>query len=107
MLRILRSKVGIALACVYLLAMFVALLEAYGSKSERMDSLGLLILTAPWSFFLGILLSKLNIINIENGDTFLPFLVTFGGIINILILLLIGGLLTKLFIYLSTSSKPS
>lgn len=100
-----KSKVGMAMSCVYVLLLIAAVLEAFGSKPEPMDSLGLLILTAPWSFFLGILMSSLGVITLENGDSFVLLLVAFGGAINIVILLLIGRLITKLFQYFTTPKK--
>ena len=100
-----KSKAGMVMACIYILFILIAGLEVYGSKPEPMDGFGLLILTAPWSFLLGIFLSSVGIITLENGDSYLIVLIIFGGAINIAILLVVGHFLTKLFEYLTTQKK--
>lgn len=107
MKRVLKSRFGLAMAGVYVLLIVLALIEAYGSKPEPMDSLGLMILTAPWSYFIVILLFKIGVITTENGDSFLPFIVIIAEAINVLILLFAGYLLTKLLRYLiEVTNRP-
>jgi hypothetical protein len=95
------SKAGMVLASLYVLVILVAALESCGNKPEPMEGFGFLILTAPWSFLLGILLSNLGVITLEDADSFLFLLVAFGGAINIALLLVAGHFLTRLFEYLS------
>jgi hypothetical protein len=101
MKEIFRSKLGWILALVYLLLIIAASFEACLSKPQPMDSLGLLILTAPWSFLLGIVLSKIGVITVDNGDSFLPMIVSFGVTLNLLIFLLSGHLITRFARYLT------
>jgi hypothetical protein len=95
------------MACVYIALILLAGLETYGSKPEPMDGFGLLILTAPWSFLLGIFLSSVGVISLENGDSYLFILVIFGGVINVGILLVVGHFLAKLFDYLTSQNKKN
>ena len=93
---LLKSKLGLFLTGVYLIMVCYAVLEGSSAKPEPMDNFALIIVTSPWSFLLMLLLAKLGIMTTENGDSFLPLLVIFGGLINALILYWIGYLVTKL-----------
>jgi hypothetical protein len=96
MSKLLKSKLGMVFAGIYLLVLFMALVEGNIGHPEPMDNFGLLILTAPFSFFLGILFDNLGLITKENNDALFYAYVIFGGLINALILYLIGYLFTKL-----------
>ena len=100
----LKSKLGMFLAGIYLLLIFLAILEINSSRPHSMDGLALLILTAPWSFLLLLLFESLGITPKENYPL-LYLSVAFGGLINALTLYLIGCLVTKVLKFLSSVGK--
>ena len=102
---ILKSKLGMFIAGIYLLAILYAIFETNGSRPHSMDGLALLILTAPFSFLLALLFESLGIMTKENGDSLLYIYVAFGGLINASILYLIGCLFTKIWAFFSSGKK--
>ena len=101
-----KSKTGIVFAGIYLFFVIFALIDYALSPPVVMGGFALLILTAPWGFFLGILLDKLGVLTPENGDSFLPLLVMFGGLINASILSFLGHLLEKIVKYFFQHKTP-
>ncbi len=99
---LLKSKLGIFFASIYLLLIFLAIFEGQNSRPHSMDGLAMLILTAPCSFLLVILFDGLGIMTNENSGSLIYVYVAFGGLINTAILYLIGCLLTKAIRYLAT-----
>lgn len=95
MSKLLKSKLGIVFAVTYLLVIFLAILEQQNSRPEPMDELGLLFLTAPWSFIFLVIFEFIGIVTKENYFV-LYALITLGGLINALILYLLGSLITKI-----------
>ena len=100
----LKSKLGMFIAGIYLLLIFYAIVEGVGSRPHSMDGLAFLILTAPWSFLLLLLLESLGITIVENYPLFY-LSVAFGGLINASTLYLIGCLFTKALKFLSSVGK--
>lgn len=100
-----KSSFGIFLAGVYLLIVILSLMDYALSPPAIMFEFGLLILTAPFSFLLEIVLSSLNILTEENSGFLIYVLVGFGGVINGFILYFIGWLITKIIKLLSTREK--
>lgn len=92
-----KSKLGMFLAGIYLIVLFYALIEANTPPPEPKDGFALLILTAPCSFLLGILLDNLLITTKENSDSLLYVYIASGGLINASILYLVGWLSAKIF----------
>lgn len=91
-----KSKVGLIFGCIYLLSIFYGISEAFGGKPHSTDSLALLILTAPWSFLLLLLLESAGFVVKENY-AMLFLSLAFGGSINASILYLLGCILAWLF----------
>jgi len=100
-----KSRVGLAFAGIYFLLILYAAVEGIRPPPKPMDGFAMLILTAPWSFLLLILLDNWGIIGEKNGDSFLPLFVIVGGLINATILYLIGYLLTRMASYFSSKRK--
>src|SRR3954471_14428606 len=96
MIKRFKTTTGVVLICIYLLAVFYATIEGLGSKPQPMDSFALLIVTAPWSFLLLVLLEKVGIITEQNGDSFVFLIVFFGALINSLILYFLSYWITGL-----------
>lgn len=107
MRELLKSKLGIFFASIYLLLIFLAIFEGQNSRPHSMDGVAMLILTAPCSFLLAILFDGLGIRTSENSGSLLYVYVAFGGLINTTFLYLIGYLLTKTIRYLSTIQPKS
>jgi hypothetical protein len=103
----LKSKLGILLVSVYLLLISYAVFEINSSPPKPMSGFGMLILTAPWSFWLALLFENLGIMTKENGDSFLYIYVAFGGLCNAAILYLIGCVFTKVLKFLSLIGKKN
>ena len=100
-----KSNFGIFLAGIYLLIVILSLMDYALSPPAIMFEFGLLILTAPFSFLLEVVLSALNILTEENSGFLIYVLVGFGGVINGFILYFIGWLITKIIKLLSTREK--
>jgi uncharacterized membrane protein len=106
-----KSKVGMLLVSTYLLLVLSCLIYVYLiDKDNALPYIFLLILTAPWNFFLSTLLVQLGIVTGEiashkNDDLLFIVKIVFSTLINAPILYLLGFLLTKAFSYLS-SKKP-
>jgi len=62
----LKSKLGIFFASIYLLVIFLVILEQQNSRPHSMDALGMLFLTAPWSFLFDILFESFGIMKKAN-----------------------------------------
>jgi hypothetical protein len=104
MAEFLKSKLGMFLAGLYVLLVIYSIAEGMGGKPHSMDGLALLIVTAPWGFLLFLFLEILGVTVKENW-TLLYFSVVLGGLINALLLYLIGCLLTKALKHLSSVGK--
>ena len=89
------------LAGAYLLAFIYAMVEYCTSPPKPMSGFGVLIITAPWSFFLKVLLDGLGIMTEENGDSLIFVLIVFGALTNALIICFFGSLLSNIINYLS------
>ena len=104
MTKFFKLNFGMVLAIVYLLMIFYAIIEGIASPPEPMSGLGVLILTAPWSFIFLVVFENYGIITTENSAVS-NILITFGGLINASILYLLGSLLTKIFSFFRRKEK--
>jgi len=77
----------------------LVILEQQNSRPHSMDALGMLILTAPWSFLLAILFDGFGIMRGGNGDSSFYICIAFGGFMNTLILYFIGCLFTEILAF--------
>lgn len=95
-----RSKLGVFFAGIYLLIILYAALEGISRPPEPMSGFAMLILTAPFSFLLALVLDFLGVLKSETGDTLIYPVVIFGTIMNMAILYLIGCSIAWVFIRL-------
>lgn len=93
-----RSKLGLLFASVYLLVVLYAALEGVNRAPEPMSGFAMVILTAPFSFLLAVVLEALGILSSETGDALIYPVVAFGAIMNMAILHLIGCSIVWVFI---------
>lgn len=98
----LKSSFGILLAGAYLLIVILSLIDYALSPPAIMFEFGLLILTAPSSFLLEIVLGNLNILTEENSGFLIYVLVGIGALFNCFVLYLMGWLVTKIVNYFSS-----
>ncbi len=101
----LKSKLGVFFVAIYVSVVFYAIVESKSSPPEPMDDFALLILTAPFSFLVGILFDILGLTKKESGDSLIYIYVFFGGLVNASIFYLIGCFFHKAFNLFSSSKK--
>jgi len=95
-----RSKLGIFFAGIYLLVILYAALEGVSRPPEPMSGFAMLILTAPFSFLLALVLDFLGVLRSETGNILIYPVVVFGAVMNMAILHLIGCSISWFFIRL-------
>jgi hypothetical protein len=92
----LKTKLGLLLAGIYLVVVVYSLIDYYVSPPAIMFEFSLLILTAPWSFILTTMLDNSGVLTHENGSNLIYRIVAFSGLINGAVLYLIGALISRL-----------
>jgi len=97
---LLRSKLGAFFSSVYLIIVLYAMLEGVGKPPEAMQAFALMILTAPFSFLLALLLESIGILTSKNAGQLVSIPIIFGAIANLAIFYLIGCGVARIFVYL-------
>lgn len=102
-----KSKVGWLLAGIHLLMVFTGLLYVILIDNKNVIVvLMLMILTAPWGFFLMILAAQVGLgpgkLEPQKLDALFVVEFAIGGLINAFVLYLVTYLLTKAFNYFSS-----
>ena len=95
MFKSIKFNLGVIIATIYLFLFLMAIIEFNVSRPDALSGLGLLFLTAPWSFILLDIIVKHQIVLAENNPFIFYALITFCALINASILYLLGSLLTK------------
>ncbi len=103
-----KSKAGWLLAGIHLLTVFACLLyiNLFNNNQNALFIIILMIITAPWGllfmFLPGIFgISTPELLSNKNSDLLLTVEFAIGGLINALILYVLGFLLTKAFNYIA------
>ncbi len=104
MLKAQKINIGLIIATIYLFIYIVAIIELNVSRPDALSGLGLLFLTAPWSFILLDIINKYEVFAFASAFSsasalsHITFyvLITFCAFINASILFFLGNLLTKI-----------
>jgi hypothetical protein len=104
-----KSKTGWVLAGIYILTVYSFLMYQYVLDSqEGMSGFISMILSLPWSIILFYFVIPLASGGYGNSSLHIPYIasVLIGGLINALILYLLGLLVTTIYKHFSRKSKP-
>ena len=95
MLKLFNFNLGVIIATIYLVLFLIAIIELNASRPDPLSGLGLLFLTAPWSFILLKIFNESGVLaNARNPFTFYT-LIIFCSLINAFILYFLGNLIVK------------
>lgn len=90
-----KFSLGVIIAAIYLFIYLVAIIELNVSRPDALSGLGLLFLTAPWSFILLGIINKYEALASAISHSTFYVLITFCALINASILYLLGNLFMK------------